>query len=975
MSILTDSGGNAKIIRPGKFGDYNYKARQYVRLNNSYIQLGYTSNNNTYWQYKYDASGCDDVIIRCEIPQNASGYIMGFRGSSTSNEFSISISGGTITYKIGSTTRTHAWAAGVHNIGFTHDLYAYFDGKTGTQMTQSSGSNSPRGNMVVGGWYKNGTYEAISSIDIYEVLINGFWVASQRNEARFYAASGNSNDTPYLFQTRIDSRAAGATALTSGTSSCGSAVTYGVQLHDLKFVTGSGYHDLVAIMCEDWPEQAGKDKDGRVVVTPDAAYTLTGPNSATFTSAFMLKGNNPNTGTSTNMPIPAGWSHESTSPSRPNTQSTILGDLIFGRTPKWHLWADNINVGKYTVLDDGQLYFAYNIFKPRNGQQKPNLEQFENYGNGSNAHHPPFLNMGDDLQIEYHNSVACKAKSATLIPTFSNGFDSQGHIFGAISTKDNMRAFMHQLPPFGDDVKMGLGNLIDWHKTADQQIADDDDTHHLKYVFTGISASVYRNVPNTLGGKRLVGAAWEQSATDRTGFGVQPLSSNTTAIEIKKFRDGKNSDDTDYNWQINMCGEEKDHDLLYYETSEGSIQGTATLSAIVDTQRKTKEQGLSSGNLCNADYVMPIFHPTFSRENNPKMDNNATNYRTILMNSTVSISSATKYIYPLFTWNDSELQVRTRNKDSGTSGFVFLFCLTNDALSNQTNNSAVDLSSYNFKLSLELVTTQNDGSVARSFLEGDFSAGVVQQAYGYSQTPSQANYFYEANTLNSNSFISHMEGQSNSSNKLCKSIFIPIANIPSEHQAQYTDESNVLTLNRNTTARMWIELSTAVKPKVQIFSAAYDWVTAMWKLLFANSQYLLVDRTSLLTLTSNTNPINLYIETSDGNSIDIGNDSSSSSAGLVIEVYRDFNNTNVVDTSKRICRFILLKAVSGSPSPERGFQGYGGGGRSSEWDDGNYTLEVIAGGYTGFQLRITTSANNGWGNNNLCVRLRRSSTY
>ena len=187
----------------------------------------------------------------------------------------------------------------MHNIGFTSDYYAYFDGKTGSKLTPSAGANGPRGVMPIGGWYKNGSYESVTSIDIYDVVIDAFWVTSQRGTAHFYAASGINDTTACIFQTRIDSRSAAVSNQSGGSSSVGGDVTYGVQLHDLKYITSSGYRDLIALMCEDWPEQASADAD--------PAYTLTNSSeSKEFKSAFMLKGNNPNTHTSTNMPIPTG---------------------------------------------------------------------------------------------------------------------------------------------------------------------------------------------------------------------------------------------------------------------------------------------------------------------------------------------------------------------------------------------------------------------------------------------------------------------------------------------------------------------------------------------------------------------------------------------------------------------------------------------------------------------------------------------
>lgn len=1000
MSILVNARGgkDSTIVRFGQFfASSSYYAREYVSINNRCFTVPNTT-STLKWRYTYGSGECDMVMIRAEIMEDAEGYIYGFKASGA--EMSIQMFTDTqdnnkkkIKWTIGSNSRTVEWQAGVHVYGFTSNGLGFYDGtKLGkgsssiTSLIDSGASGSLDQQIIIGGLIDGTASNAKDcihttgsgySINIYEVVLSAYNESStSRTIAHLYACSdgtsGSLYETRYHRGVATQSNGKSYTGVTVRTTTPSTTITYGVQLHDLKFITSSGYRDLIALMCEDWPEQASADAD--------PAYTLTNSSeSKEFKSAFMLKGNNPNTHVSTNMPIPTGWSHESTSPSRPKTQATILGDLIFGRTPKWNLWADNINVGKYTIMDDGQMYFAYNIFMPRNGQQKPNLEQFEGYSTGASAHHDPFLDMGGDLTIEYHNAVACRADGTTLIPASSVGFDSSGNSFGPVSSKDNMRVFEHQLPPLGDDVKMGLGNLIDWHKTAAQQIADDDDTHNLKYYFTGISASVYRTVPGAAGAKRLIGAAWEQTATLRSGTNyLQPLSSDTTTAERNKFRDGKNSDGTAYyNWQINMCGDEKDQDLLYYETREGPTQGLATLSAIMDIVAKNKEQGLQSGNLCNADYVLPVLSPTFNRNVNPKMDNNALDYRAILMKDTVSISSSTKYIYPLFTWgNSTEIMVRTRNIENTYSGFVFLFCIVNKALS-ESNNGAVDLSQMSFKLSLELVTVKSDDTVIRSFMERDFESGAVDAAFAPGSTPQ---YFYEANALDGNSFISHMTGQNNSVNKLCKSVHIPIADIKTvnpDHVSQYQDEGNRDVIARNTTCRLWVEKSDAVAPKIRIRNAQYSWQTAEFLQPFSGSgtsiQALSIDRTPLLKLNSKTDPVRISLRTLPTAALDIQTDTGAANRyGMRIVVFRNWPDTDIGGRDV-VCQFMIFKEGTASQTPRLSYQGYGSNG--DDWSDGGYVLYIESAGTSYMDFRITPENPYDWGNNNLEVWISRTNSF
>ena len=257
MSILSNrrSANNKTIARFGAFNS-RYSAVEYVRITNSYFNVSYYQS--------YSATDMDTVMIKAAIPSGASGYFYGFYTDAT-HQMHISVSSNTITWQVGGTTRTHAWEAGVHIYGFA-DGYAVYDGvKVGDIMMASGLSTSTKQGVVIGGRINaSNAYECISSIDIYEavlaVKLNS--TSTERRKRHLYAATSNAASTTcYLYDayaehsdTSVDSGAyirAG-----SGTGTLGSAVTYGVQLHDLKDITGSGYHDLLAL-CKQVEEAVG----------------------------------------------------------------------------------------------------------------------------------------------------------------------------------------------------------------------------------------------------------------------------------------------------------------------------------------------------------------------------------------------------------------------------------------------------------------------------------------------------------------------------------------------------------------------------------------------------------------------------------------------------------------------------------------------------------------------------------------------
>lgn len=836
MSILTDENNNAKIVRPGQFGTYSYKAQKYIRLNKSYVNLGYTKTvsgtTSTYWQYKYDTTSCDMVIIRCEIPEGASGYIMGFRGSSSSNEFSISIVNGVITYKIGSNTTTHAWEAGVHNIGFTSDYYAYFDGKTGSKLTPSAGANGPRGVMPIGGWYKNGSYESVTSIDIYDVVIDAFWVTSQRGTAHFYAASGIDNTTACIFQTRIDSRSAAVSNQSGGSSSVGGDVTYGVQLHDLKYMTSSGYRDLVALMCEDWPEQASADAD--------PAYTLTNSSeSKEFKSAFMLKGNDPNTHTSTNMPIPTGWSHESTSPSRPKTQATILGDLIYGRTPKWKLWAADINVGKRVKELNGQLQYVYNIFMPFNGQQKPNLEQFEGYSNAADKNNVPGFDLASGTyEIEYHNGVPCKCGTEQRIDLYNTG----------LTLRDDFMVFKHEMNAVSGKVKAKLGNLVNWHLTP----AEIFNVEGENGIVTGMSCSIEHILYNQ-GEPYSVPVAQAYVQTSQAKGDVpstisaelMPLSKSSDAATKNLFQKGKLSDGvTDAYMDASLTG--RNETILYreLESSTGNIvNAKAQLAAINYTS--TLQAPPTSAQIIRTEYVLPVaVAPIHGNLDTKVYYNNATNYRCVIMNGgIVPVGNTNYYVYPVETNQSNGVKTAWGVADStpaSNKGFALVFAFITTAWTSECQRvDATNLGT--FYIAIETLSI-NSGT----YTKGRYAAqlGLYQTS---DSNPATGSLTAISETIlpNGNRLLTLYQEQSDAQKYVMRYWF---------PKSEISAVFNGNTFIPNTTVKVWIKHSTDTKPLIK-YNAEYHSTSDSWRVNYLSGSkvtYLFFDNSVSTELLSRT---------------------------------------------------------------------------------------------------------------------------
>lgn len=841
MSILINARGssNYTITRFGKFfSSSSYYAQKYVSVNNSYFTVPSPSTNTNRWRYTYGNGECDTIMIRAEIKADAVGYIYGFKTSSAEMSIQKYINNDgveKIKWTIGSNSREIDWVSGVHVYGFTSSGFGYYDGTTlgkGTDSSTSlidSGASGTLNQRIIIGGIVDGTASNAKDcihitgsaycIDIYEVIVNAYNESTTyRTTSHLYAASyGTTDTTPYLYEPFYyrgqlgRSNGKSYTGVTGGGATSNTLVTYGVQLHDLKFVNKSAYRDLVALICEDASTYASADAD--------EAYTITGPNGETFSSAFMLKGNNPNTLVSTNMPLPDGWSHETGTHTRSNTRSTILGDLIYGRTPKWKLWADNINVGKRVVYDNGYKY-VYNIFLPLNGQQKPNLEQFEGYTTSSDANNPPgILEVnGSELgtyEIEYHNGVACVCGSTQRIVLANTG----------LTARDDYMVFVYESNSVSGNIVARLGNLVNWHITPNEQHTLDSSN-----VVTGMSCTLQHEIYNN--GALVytdVAQAYVQTTevksdeeTWLSNNALMPLSSKSGTDTVNLFKYGKNSDGTAYApIEMTLTGENATglyHDLSVAQNN--TINARVLLNAIRDTV--TLEQPPTSGQLISAEYMLKNKNVPIHGNLDPKVfsSNNPTNYRCVIMDGgAVHVDSSTYYVYPVETDTTNGVKTAWGVGDTASEkGFGFVACFITTSWTS-TCEKVDGTSLGNFYIALKTTSKLS----ASTYMKGVYSDVFGRYHTSSDNNPATGSLTAIGNTLlpNGNRLLTQYQEQSDAEKYVYRKWFA-LSDIPAVNNSGAFIE--------NTTVKVWIKHESDPKPLFKINTSDYHAMSDSWKL-------------------------------------------------------------------------------------------------------------------------------------------------
>ena len=335
-----------------------------------------------------------------------------------------------------------------------------------------------------------------------------------------------------------------------------SNVTYGVSIDDIKAVTGSKYRDLLAIITED------SGRSVQIGNTPvHDPYRLI-KDGVTHNFAFCLQ----------NVPIPSGASSNS------STAGYRKGELLYGRRPKWNIWANAIPYSVWNRPDtdygstydpERKVYATYNILEHWGKNGYVDLTWFNNYCD-SESNTPQIKFIRDDgtsatnITLYYHNGIVCNTANEQLMPGLCN--DEQGQYYDQISNMfsnmlaENTSIYIYDNTFPDSSVWMKLGNLINWNAsqvtqynadklnnaipTMNQMIYGEVATltHSFKTVLSVVSGNVITWVDV------LIGYATEQTRqlqstlnqNERVGnFPFVALSSNSDSSTQLKFRDGK----------------------------------------------------------------------------------------------------------------------------------------------------------------------------------------------------------------------------------------------------------------------------------------------------------------------------------------------------------------------------------------------------------------------------------------------------
>ena len=450
----------------------NWYFRYYRQMNNRAIKMRW-----------YHGLG-ESVIIRCEIEANAEGYIYG--NTSGANIF---------VYKNGSTHKIQ-WRNGTtvlkeidcddkrHEIGFMgvipdlgsfsgRKMYPFYDGTTYTNefSTSVSAALAFVGGAIDGNTnppciHSSGTW----AIRIYEVYARSFYYQNMLSLNTFdmYPASTTANaDDCMVIDIRdslddastVNGSAAGGTSSSSAVSF--PQVGYGVQLHDVKFITDSGYDNIIPMLAEDKgvDTDAGFTEDGTAAGQADYPASLT-QSSDVRKFAFCLNG----------MPRPSGWQYNEFNPSISGGFNYAVGELHHGRTPKWSIWNDVIDFG-FLINVDG--YMTFNLRKRMEGTDYDGgpafcrtktigapLQYFDNYNTDVNCIHAPFIRFDNDvLKVNLHNGAMVRTENEDInggSVTAATGFGRPAH--------DNEVVFSLN-ETLGGKVSYRLGNLAPWNRS------------------------------------------------------------------------------------------------------------------------------------------------------------------------------------------------------------------------------------------------------------------------------------------------------------------------------------------------------------------------------------------------------------------------------------------------------------------------------------------------------------------------------
>lgn len=332
---------------------------------------------------------------------------------------------------------------------------------------------------------------------------------------------------------------------------------YGISLNDLSSMIGSGYNDLVAIICDDGGRQRDISSPSDFVTEYDEPDALMKSGASVLNSAFALSDLGTDGTRASAMPKPSDCSFKTfTSLKREYDK----GDLILGRRPKWNIWADGINVGKIVEPDGfGRYVLRYNIFKnpwrsgmafPTNSDipgywptgytaptgnrandKLPDLLAFQNY---TNQGHAPRFEIGGEFASEWHNGVPVRCDSDTALNCFHQQTLNQIGVLWNVDRIFRDDPGSHQT---SGTARLALGNIVDWWLPC-------SNSKHYN-TFYGIAASV-SITDESSGDSVVISQAWKSGST--------ALGLETSDADKCLYRDGTDEDGNPVDYPLSMTG-------------------------------------------------------------------------------------------------------------------------------------------------------------------------------------------------------------------------------------------------------------------------------------------------------------------------------------------------------------------------------------------------------------------------------------
>lgn len=680
----------------------------------------YVRKNVVFTNRCFDTSGLfgfkdDSVIIEAELPANKSGYFFGIKNSNSSySAYAMTMektSNALIKWTIGTDTYTAPYSAGKH-------LYGIVDGKPwydGSFISNTAHSGTLNGYYAVGGaTIYNGAslsgYQCIETVTIYRAIISAR--RSNREDRThqvhsYYPCYNADFGSVAIYDARAGKKAStlhDGTAISGVTSASvldtDTTFQYGVSIDDLRIAFNSGYHDLLALVAED---------SGIADENADAAEEVTITTNGVTTTrkfAFCLTG----------VPLPSGW----TLKSRPSTDkvSYTKGDLIYGRTPKWHIWADGINIGKYTTSIDNKLYVKYNIFHEpcvASGAKNIRLEDFDGYNNNTSVNRVPTFEFNDNLTMEFNNKVLCFCNADTRTPVYGR----------TSSYYPNDRFIFHTSTDALCTAKVKVGNLASWSYPQSHFVGQNPNEYH-----TGMAMSFLCDIPAISVVGYTIASAWKMTTDTRSNGQLMPFCADSSAATKTIFRDGV-VDGSDV-WKVTyfggntpMSGQTKTLNDYIYELGDA----VPVKSKICLISSATAISSLNSATLVYTDKIL---------SNNKDLTMTITKnsgYRCLLKNDTITIGGTKYYIFPVATGDDETRITRVNTTDPSLGGFKFHFCLWS-ADPSQSGGTIISNSGKSMTMTLNS-SYNNNGTVTKKTFSKAVSAFSGTSIFFSTETPPQ----------------------------------------------------------------------------------------------------------------------------------------------------------------------------------------------------------------------------------------------